>query len=181
MGATFYSAYNSPQTYEQEKKEIERIYSNGDRNEILQTSKVGRIWYLAVKVIDSGEVFAGVCITYRSKGEWGYKSMTEHSWPYYYDAPQSLLNKLTVTDSEDALKWRQLCRDVLAQKADKKLFKPAAGMKFSVDGLFGKWHGVDIKTLICEDAQNRRYHCPEVNMTFTLKHKQVSELSTRVA
>ena len=94
MGSTFYSAYNSPKTYADEKKEVETVYSNGGQNEILQTSRVGNIWYMAVRVKETGEVFAGVCKTMREMGEWGYKSMTEHSLPYYFDAPRSLLNKV---------------------------------------------------------------------------------------
>ena len=61
MGSTFYSAQHSPKTYADEKKEVENIYSNGGLNEILQTSRVGNIWYMAVRVKETGEVFAGVC------------------------------------------------------------------------------------------------------------------------
>lgn len=180
MGSTFYSAYNSPKTYADEKKEVETVYSNGGLNEILQTSRVGNIWYMAVRVKETGEVFAGVCKTMRERGEWGYKSMTEHSLPYYFDAPRSLLNKLTDTKDEDALKWRETCNEVLVEKENKKKFIARANMKFDVKGLFGKYRGQDIETLVCVDAQNRRYHCPEIGITFTLRHKQVSDLASRL-
>lgn len=180
MGSTFYSAYHSPKTYADEKKEVENIYSNGGLNEILQTSRVGNIWYMAVRVKETGEVFAGVCKTMRNNGEWGYKSMTEYELPYYFDAPRSLLNKLTVTKDEDALKWRKTCNEVLAEKETKKKFIACVNMKFDVKGLFGKYNGNDIETLVCVDAQNRRYYCPEIDLTFTLRHKQVSDLASRL-
>ena len=61
MGTTCYAAHNSPRTYEAEKREIESIYANAGKNEILQAAKVANVWYLAVKIGATGEVWAGVC------------------------------------------------------------------------------------------------------------------------
>lgn len=47
MGTTCYAAHNSPRTYEEEKREIESIYANAGKNEILQAAKVGNMFVCA--------------------------------------------------------------------------------------------------------------------------------------
>lgn len=77
--------------------------------QILHYSKVGSIVYLAVKRDE--RVFAVVVKCFLDGGNKGYKEMSESMGPLYYDAPKVLLDKLTPTDSEYAIKWRQACRD----------------------------------------------------------------------
>lgn len=178
MGWCFHSVFNSPKTYEDEKREVARIYSNEGKNEILQMSKVSSVWYLAVKTLATGEVWAGVCLTKSSKGEWGYKAMSEDVIPYYFDAPKTLLDKLTETTYDSSIKWRKTCREVIESKANAKkqmkIVEP--GTVFDVTGLFGKVNGVELKTMKLKDMAMRSFFCPEVGITYRLKKKQVEEV-----
>lgn len=42
--------------------------------------------------------------------EWGYKDMGESCYPYYFDCPERILKQST-NMRENAVKWRQACRD----------------------------------------------------------------------
>lgn len=185
MGWTFYNEWNSPTTYESEKAEVERIYSNGGKNEILQCTKVGSVWYLAVKA-PTGLVWGGVCLTKRSKG-WGHKDLDESSGPYHCQAPVSLINKLSPTTDEWAMKWRQGCLDNAANKKAKNTkavigkAKLVNGAIVDVSGMFGKYNGVDLVTMTVEDIDRRQFWSPDVRMTFTLKAKSIKTLAERMA
>lgn len=47
-----------------------------------------------------------------------YKDMDETCGPYQYDCPKGILDLLSPTDNEFALKWREECRRTLAKKKD---------------------------------------------------------------
>lgn len=85
-----------------------------DNYKILHYSKVGSIVYLAVKRDE--RVFAVVVKCFLDYGNKGYKEMSESMGPLYYDAPKVLLDKLTPTESEYAIEWRQACRDKAAAR-----------------------------------------------------------------
>jgi hypothetical protein len=146
MGWSIYSKYNSPKNREEERKEIVGLFepATGAQHsyEVLQASKVGTVWYVAVKVInpspdtvrpyvraeDGSYTFAAVILTSKKNGEWGYKDMTESMGPYYTDAPLKLLDLLSEIDPEDgygayALKWREAVRETHAAKAKTKTIK----------------------------------------------------------
>lgn len=57
---------------------------------------------------------------------WGYKDMTEHCGPYYYDCPLSLLEMTDEPTGESAIAWRKKVREYHAAK--KARAKPAAGL-----------------------------------------------------
>jgi len=187
MGTTCFHAYDSPKTYADEKKEVEAVYANGGKNTILQTSKVGNIWYLAVKVNDTGEVWAGVRKTHRYNGEWCYKDMDETMIPYYFEAPWSLLRKLSPTDNVNANEWRKQCRDAIdAKKASKTKIDTGStrlnnGTLVNVEGMFGKYHGKDLKTMQCHDREQRKFWSPDAGVMFTLKKSQVNLILQRLA
>ena len=63
--------------------------------------------YAAVQFED--EVYADVILLEKSGDEITYKTMSEYEGPCYYDAPKSLLNKLTPTSDRYASKWREKC------------------------------------------------------------------------
>jgi hypothetical protein len=42
--------------------------------------------------------------------DFSYKVMEEGLGPFYYDCPESVLDKLSPTDNERALRWREACR-----------------------------------------------------------------------
>ena len=93
--------------------------------DVLQLSKVGSVWYAAVKVTgspnpapyvpdESGSyVAAAVVLTTRRGGEWGYKDMSETSGPNAAHAPLSLIDKLSPLSDHGAAvyakSWRGRC------------------------------------------------------------------------
>ena len=122
MGWTCY--YNPPRD---EKAEIERLVTHEDEDRAMRpifTTRKGSVWYLAVEVTDkTGQadtygysadslgrhVFAAVILTRKTGGEWCYKDMEESMGPCEATAPQKLLDLLSPTDREHALKWRTRC------------------------------------------------------------------------
>lgn len=123
----------SPQvkTYADEKARIEKIctYSSEHRSiRPLRCSKVGSVWYAAVKTTllvygpkkestyaldaENRYVFAAVFLTRFDQGCWGYKDMDETMGPCEAKAPIGLLNLLSeINDPESyAHKWRERCR-----------------------------------------------------------------------
>lgn len=81
---------------------------------IVHYSKVGSVVYLAIQRDE--RIFAMVVVCFTDKGNKGYKEMGESTGPYYWDAPKALLDKLTPTDSDYAIEWRQKCRDRAAAR-----------------------------------------------------------------
>ncbi len=187
MVTTCYAAHNSPQTYAEEKREIESIYSNAGKNTILQAAKVGNIWYLAVKINATGEVWAGVCKTSRHQGEWCYKDMDETMIPYYFDAPASLLKKLSPTTHEGATEWRKSCQERIAAKkaANAKTGAGSAllnnGTWVNIEGMFGQYKGKDLLTMQCQDRERRQFWSPDAGVVFTLKKTQITKIMQRLA
>ena len=53
----------------------------------------------------------------KSYHNFSYKDMDETCGPYKCECPKAILDLLTPTDSEWANKWRQACRETLANKA----------------------------------------------------------------
>ena len=119
MGWTCYSAWNSPKSRAEEGAEIVRIYTAlvpeaTCTAECLMASKAGSTWYLAIRLApkpgmdiaasiiasyvpagDGSITYAGVALTNRHRGEWGYKSMCETMGPCQADAPLALLSVLS--------------------------------------------------------------------------------------
>lgn len=70
------------------------------------------------------EVVGVVCLTKYVKDTYnfGYKDMDETMGPYSYDCPKAILDKLTPTTHEYALKWRENCwKQVTKHEEAKKL------------------------------------------------------------
>lgn len=99
--------YHKP-SKEEELKYIEESYI-GDKLEIVQASKVGNVWYIAVRNKKENRIFALVVLTSYRSNEYLTKAMTEDMNPYYFDAPLKLLKILSPTDDEYANKWRDSC------------------------------------------------------------------------
>ena len=94
----------------------------------------GSTWYAAVKTtfknkvrdniryecdLNRTYVFAAVFLTRRHDGEWGYKAMDECVGPCEADAPRKLINMLSPTTAEYAIKWRENCLKNAALKSRK--------------------------------------------------------------
>lgn len=97
-----------------------------ERNEkwgtLLKDAMVGSTWYGAVKLTETGEVFAAVFLTSTRDGtEFAYKDMSDSMGPCQYDCPESILKLLSPTDNKFALEWREKCRQ--RQELKKKLNK----------------------------------------------------------
>ena len=146
MGWTTYAASCSPKTREEERAEIERLYTKLVDDapyaaECLMASKLGRVWYLAVRLTPkpghgpadppmrgyvpdaAGRmVYAGVVLTSRRDGEWGYKDLCETMGPHEAQAPLRLLDLLSPLDPEAgryAQGWREKVRAHHAAKRDR--------------------------------------------------------------
>ncbi|CTQ34820.1 DUF6927 domain-containing protein [Jannaschia rubra] len=133
MGWTTYAAYRSPKTREEERHEIVDLYTDLALDapyaaECLMASKVGSTWYLAIRLAPKpgrqaaelpmrgyvpdaagAIVYAGIVLTSRRDGEWGYKDMCETMGPHEAAAPLKLLDLLSPLDPEVetyAAAWR---------------------------------------------------------------------------
>lgn len=90
------------------------------RYEMLDCATVKRTFYAAVRVKETGQVWAWVCLIQRTTGQFnfGYKSMEESMGPNEAECPARILDLLTPTDSEYAKEWRAACRSQIARKAE---------------------------------------------------------------
>ena len=118
------------------KKEVEKGF---DLNccEVVKGIMIGSTYYGAIRKLteivngetvrlpeDKQYIFGVVALTTVNKREYyniAYKHMSEDEGPTYsYDCPESILNLLTETDNEYALRWREKCRKKLEEKKIKQ-------------------------------------------------------------
>lgn len=110
------------------KAEIERLCTwDSDRSlgRPLKVMNYGSTYYAAVKAtlldplatcsdfeLDDTRsyVFGAIFLTQISNGDWGYKDMDEAMGPNASRCPKGVLNLLSPTTSENALRWRERCR-----------------------------------------------------------------------
>ncbi|MGR3436137.1 MAG: DUF6927 domain-containing protein [Shimia sp.] len=134
MGWTCYNRWTSPKTRTEERAEIVSLYTQLVPNaaytaECLIASKVGSTWYVAIRLIPKSDaaadvlplrgyvldatgaiVYAGVILTSRKDGEWGYKDMCETMGPHEAQPPAKPLALLSPPDPEvetHAKAWRE--------------------------------------------------------------------------
>ena len=85
---------------------------------VIDSALVGNNVYIAYK---HGErVFGVVILTGFSRHEFLTKPITEMEGPVVYDCPMRILNKLTPTESEYAMQWREKCRLRREEKRQKR-------------------------------------------------------------
>ena len=70
--------------------------------------------------------------------------MYENMGPYRYGCPARILNLLTATDNENALKWRASCREVLARRSKCRTLR--AGMTIKLHHPMKFTDGAEIDT-----------------------------------
>lgn len=158
MGWTYYDYHGSPKTRDDERTEIVRLYTVFVPDapytaECLMASKVGSVWYLAVRLapkpghdasglplrgyvtdVSGAIVYAGIALTRRQDGEWGYKDLCETMGPHDAGAPLKLLALLSSLDPEaDAYAgaWRERVR--AAHAANRARPKVRAGDVIELD------------------------------------------------
>lgn len=93
---------------------------------IEQCSIQGRVAYLACRCLITNEVFGLVLLLTTSNGDKGYKPLEENCGPLYYDAPKSLIQRLSPTSNEWATKWRTRC----LEQASKPKIKEGDRVRF---------------------------------------------------
>lgn len=79
---------------------------------------VGSTFYVAYERVDDEgkkDVYIGVFLISRNKGEFGYKDMTENCGPCYYTCPERIL-KLSTQTSKFSVEWRAVCREYIRRK-----------------------------------------------------------------
>ena len=117
------------------KAEVEKSF-NLDCCEVVKGTMVGSTYYGAIRKLtevangetiklpeDKQYVFGIVVLTSVNKDDYynfSYKDMSEDMGPYYFDCPEGILNLLTETDNEHALKWRESCRNKLLDNRIRK-------------------------------------------------------------
>src|SRR5690606_19359623 len=101
--------------------------------EFIETAVIKNVFYAACRnrKDPKGTVWAMVCLISRKRSpdeyfNFTYKPMEETEGPYYHDAPERILDILSPTDHEYAVKWRERCRERLAKK---KAIKVGVGDK----------------------------------------------------
>lgn len=75
-----------------------------------------KAFYISLKRINSGYVSAVVVLTKRKNGTVFIKYIPEEEGPYYFEAPISFINSLSVTFSDTAHEWRMKCVEVAQNK-----------------------------------------------------------------
>lgn len=103
------------------KREMDELLTGGNQV-VLKSSMVGSTYYAAVKTIGENNVSVWACVAETCGQDrndpyfnFGYKAISETSGPYRYDCPKSILDLLTETDNEHALRWRAACREKFAK------------------------------------------------------------------
>jgi hypothetical protein len=113
--------------------------------------------YVAVKRPD-GQVYCGVIMLGYAPNDhfnFGYKAMDESWQPYYYNCPKRILDLLTPADDANSLKWREACRQVLADKASKPKLYAGAYIVFDTPVSFT--NGEELTDFYVMNAQKRLY------------------------
>jgi hypothetical protein len=127
-------------------RELTGSNDSGASWEFIDKATKGNVFYAVCKFTAPGNdpVFYGVIVQFsRSKGEFGYKELTENCGPYSANAPVrmiDLLDKLAPIDPLDArqsaqwaLTWRNKCRENAKRKPKTKV-KKGDIVKFSPHG-----------------------------------------------
>jgi hypothetical protein len=127
-------------------RELTGSNDSGASWEFIDKATKGNVFYAVCKFTapNNAPIFYGVVVQFsRSKGEFGYKELTENCGPYSANAPIrmiDLLDKLAPIDPLDArqsaqwaLKWRQKCREN-AKRKPKTIVKKGDIVKFSPHG-----------------------------------------------
>lgn len=129
MGWTSYRATYFKKGKVDRKREMDERWTQTEHDSypelnVLKSAMVGSTYYAAVEIKRNGvreKVFGTVALTSTNWNDgmnFGYKDIDETMGPYQCDCPKGILDLLTPTDSEYALKWRKRCEEKRAQKKD---------------------------------------------------------------
>ena len=206
MGWTTYAAYGSPKTRAEERAEIERLYTSLVESapytaECLMASKVGSVWYPAIRLTPKpGQeiaeppmrgyvpdaagriVYAGVVLTSRRDGEWGYKDLCETMGPHEAQAPLRLLDLLSPLDPEAgryAQGWREKVRAHHAAKSKRLKVRAGDIVEFPEPVEFSG--GLKSRRLIAfEYHRNARSRAQILYRTLDTRHAHTVRIGSKV-
>jgi hypothetical protein len=116
MGTWFYHK----QPGESMRDFIVRNEFSSDAIKIVASAIYLREAYFAIRVNQTGAVVGVVVTIEHSREGIGLKVMAEDVGPYYWNAPAKILDALTETDNQSAIRWRDSCRKVLQRKSTLK-------------------------------------------------------------
>lgn len=74
-------------------------------------------FYVALRKLETGAVFACVLLTQRKHGYVAIKVMSEDEEPFYYEAPESFIKVLTPAKTTTGAWWRNKCLEKYAVNA----------------------------------------------------------------
>lgn len=101
----------------------------GDGIKVLISRMVSNEYYAAIQLAD-GTVTAEVIKTASRSAEFLYKAVSEDCGPIWTKCPQMILEILSPTENQWALKWRQDCADYNeAQRIKRRKYKKTAREK----------------------------------------------------
>ena len=144
MGWTSYNATHYDNRGRIDRKaECDAYFEEGlnrGHYKVVKSTMKGSVYYGAIKAVvradkdecgnriyvpipeEEQEVFAVVFLTSVDSKDYfnfSYKDMDETMGPVQCDCPKSILDKLSPTDNEYALAWRQRCRERIAAKKER--------------------------------------------------------------
>ena len=133
------------------------IFPLGQGKEYVATATVDNTFYGAMRDTETGVVSCLVilCRWYPNDYEnFCYKELHEDGCPFERKAPAHVLDALTPTNDENALIWRQECRDRLDRKA--KLAKAKQGDKVRLPYPLQFRSGTERQEFVLGWGRNRR-------------------------
>jgi hypothetical protein len=77
-----------------------------------------KAFYVALRKLETGAIFACVFLTKRKNGQVAVKVMGEDEEPFYYEAPQSFIDVLTPPKTMTGAWWRWRCLEKYQELAD---------------------------------------------------------------
>lgn len=126
--------HNGRETMEVLRNEFEYA-TDKETTRILDHARVGGVVYLALEVVpkEGERRVCGYAVFVTRGPVWlHYKEVHEDMGPYAYACPTRILNLLTPTTHEHALKWREACREnATTRDAWKPLLKAGKTVRLS--------------------------------------------------
>lgn len=126
---------------------------NNDSRRLVDISVKGNVAYCAVHLVGKSETIGVVVLMQKDGGDWNYRIIAEAEGPLQFECPARVLDRLTPTNSEMAIQWREKCRALAARRKPIK-----AGSVITLDDPVTFSDGVREATFTCESHwQGRRY------------------------
>lgn len=118
--------------------------------EVVDYSKKGNTVYRAIKN-PNGHIFALVTLISFGDGDFGWKEMDENMHPYFHDCPKKIIDKLSDTDNEHALAWRNEC--LKQAKLNKVKYNDGDILKFEGEIEFNSGYKNDT-FILCKEGRS---------------------------